>query len=123
MNVPPEPTRITSEKVIHQGTRSRGAHSGTTGETTAHATCENVARGMFPAAPKAISVEEREGGPAADLSVRLTSLSGKADKRWARGPTRGTHEPAGPCRRTRECYAEPSSPRRTGLPDTRAHQP
>ena len=62
MHAPPEPTRISSEKVEHQGTRSRGAHSGTTGATSAHITCENVARGTFPAAPKAISVKEREGG-------------------------------------------------------------
>ena len=123
MNVPPKPTRATSENVIHQGTRSQGAHSGTTVATSAHVTCKNVVRGMFPAAPKAISIKEREAGPDADLSLRLTSLSHKPDKRWARGPAHGTHKPAGSCRRTRECYAEPSPPRRTGLPDTRAQQP
>ena len=57
MHEPPEPTRITAEKVIHEGTRSQGAHSGTTGATPAHVTCENVVRGTFPAAPKAISVK------------------------------------------------------------------
>ena len=57
MNVPPEPTRIIFEIVIHQGARSQGAHSGTTGATSAHVTCENVARGTFPAAPKTISVK------------------------------------------------------------------
>ena len=61
MHAPPEPTRRTSEKVLHPGTRSQGAHSGTTAATSAHVTCENVARGTFPAAPKAISVKERVG--------------------------------------------------------------
>ena len=60
MNVTPEPTRLSSD--THQDTGSQGAHSGTTGATSAHVTCGNVARGMFPAAPKAISVKEREGG-------------------------------------------------------------
>ena len=60
--MPPEPTRITSEKVKHQGTRSQGIHNGTTGAASAHLTCENVVREAFPAAPKAISVKEREGG-------------------------------------------------------------
>ena len=32
MNVPSEPTGITSEKLIHQGSRSQGAHSSTTGQ-------------------------------------------------------------------------------------------
>ena len=95
MNVPPEPTHITSEKVLHQGTRSQGAHSGTTGATSAHVTCENVASGTFPTAPKALSRKEREGGPGADLSVRLTSLSHKPGKRCARSPTHGTDEHAG----------------------------
>ena len=124
-NVPTEPTRMTSEEAIHQGARSQGAPSGTTGATSAHVTCETVARGTFFAAPKAMSVKEREGGPDTDLSFLLTSLSRKPDKRRARGcsPTDGTHEPPGSLRRTRECYAEPSPPCHTGFPDTRAHQP
>ena len=123
MNVPPEPTRITCEKVIQQGTRSQGAHGGTTGATSAHVTAENVARGTFPAAPKAIGVKEREGGPDANLSFCLTSLSHKPDERWARGPTHGTSMPAGSRRRTQVCTGESGPPRCTGLPDTRAHQP
>ena len=123
MNVPPAPTRTTSEKVIYQGTRLQGADSGTTGATSAHVTCENVARGTFPAVPKAISVKEREEGPDAGLSFHLTCVSHIPDKRWARGPTDGTHEPAGSRRRTPESYAEPSPPHHRGLPDTRAHQP
>ena len=119
----PEATRISSEKVVNEGSRSQGAHSGTTGATSVHVTCENVARGRFPAALKAISAKEREGGPDTDLSFCLTSLSHQPDKRWARRPTHRTHEPAGSRRRTRECYAEPSTPRSTGLPDTRAQQP
>ena len=51
---------MTTEKVIHQGTRSQGAYCGTTGATSAHVTCENVARDTLPAAPKAISIKERE---------------------------------------------------------------
>ena len=57
---------------MHQGARSLGAHSGTTGATSAHVTCENIARGTFPAARKAISVKEREGGRDTDLSFLLT---------------------------------------------------
>ena len=123
MQAPPESTHTSSEKVMHQGTRSQGAHSGTTGATSAHVTCENVARGTFSAAPKALSVQEREGGPDTDLSFCLTSLSHKPDKRCARGPTHGTHDPTGPGRRTRDRYAERSPLRPTGLPDTRAHRP
>ena len=116
---------MTSVKVIHQGTRSHGAHIGTTGATLAQVTRENVSRNTFPAAPKAISVNEREGGRDTVLSFHLTSLSHKPDKRWARGCSRthATHEPASSRRRTRECYAEPSPPRHTGFPDTRAHKP
>ena len=66
MGALPEPTRISSEKVKHQGTRSQGARSGTTGATSAHVTCENVPRGTFPAAPKASSVKEQRGGPDID---------------------------------------------------------
>ena len=61
MRAPPEPTRISSEKVTHQGARSQGAH-GTTGAASAHVTCEIVARDTTPAAPKGISVKERERG-------------------------------------------------------------
>ena len=114
MNVQPEPSRMTSQKVIHQSTRSQGAHSGTTGAISAHITCENVARDTFPTAPKAIRIKEREEGPDTDLSFRLTSSSHEQDKRLARGcsPTHETHEPAGSCRRTRECYAvaQPAAP-------------
>ena len=95
MHALPESTRTSSEKVMHQGTRSQGAHNGTTGATSAHATCENVVRGTFPAAPQALSVKKREAGPDTDLSSRLTSLSHKQDKRGARGPTQGTQEPPG----------------------------
>ena len=63
MHAPPEPTRVFSEKVKHQGTESQGAHSGTSRATSAQVTYDNVARGTFPEAPKACSVEEREGGP------------------------------------------------------------
>ena len=66
MHAPREPTHIFSEKVKHQGTRSQAAHSGTTGATSAHVTYENVARGTFPAALKAISVKERGGRPDTD---------------------------------------------------------
>ena len=66
MHAPPEPTLIFPKNVKHQGTRSQGAHSGTTGRTSAHVTYENFARGMFPAAPKAIRVKEREKGPDTD---------------------------------------------------------
>ena len=62
MHAPLEPGRISSERVKHQGTRSQSAHSGTTEATSAHVTCENVARGTFLAAQRAISVKEREGG-------------------------------------------------------------
>ena len=115
---------MTSEKLIPQGSRSQGAHSGTTEATSAHVTCKNVARDPLPAAPKAISVKEREGGPNTDLSLRLTSLSDKPDTRCPRGcsPTHGAHEPASSRRRTRECYAKPSPPRHTGFPDTRAQK-
>ena len=73
MHAPPEPTRIFSEKIKHQGTRSQGAHSGTTGATSAHVTYENVARDMFPAAPKAISVKEQEGGADTDPYFFISS--------------------------------------------------
>ena len=62
MRAPPEPTHISSEKIKHQGTRSQGTQSGTTGAVSAHVTCKNVARNTFPAAPKTISAKEREGG-------------------------------------------------------------
>ena len=114
---------MTSAEVMHQGTRSQGAHSGTTGATSAHVTCENVASGTFPAAPKAISLKDRERGPGTDLSFRPTSLSDKPDNRWARGPIHGTHEPAYSRWRTRQCYAKASWPRHMGPPDTKAHQP
>ena len=110
LHAPPEPTSISSEKVIQQGTRSQGTNCGITGADLAHLTCENVARGTFPAAPKAFSVKEREGGLDTDLYFFLTPFHHKPDKTWARGSTHGTHEPAGPRRRTRECYAEPSPP-------------
>ena len=61
MRAPPEPTRISPEKVKNRGTRSQGTHSGSTGAASAHVTCENVARDTYSAAPKAISVKEREG--------------------------------------------------------------
>ena len=93
------------------------------GATSAHVTCKNVSRGTFPTASKAISVKEREGGPDTDLSFRQTSLTQKPDKRRARGPAHSSNEPAGSGRRTRECYSEPGPPHRTGLPETRAHQP
>ena len=73
MHAPTEPTRIFSKKVKHQGTRSQGAHSGTTGATSAHVTYENIARDTFPAAPKAMSVTEREGVPDTDLSSFFSS--------------------------------------------------
>ena len=73
MHAPPELTRISSEKVKHQGTRSQGVHTGTTGATSAHTTCENVARGTFPAAPQAISVKEREGGLGTDTYSVISS--------------------------------------------------
>ena len=116
---------MSSEKVIHQGTRSQGSHRGTTGATLAHVTCKNVARGTFPAAPKAISSKQREGGTDTDLSFRLTSLSHKPVKRWARGcrPTHGTHKPAGYRGQTRERWAEPSPLHHMGFPDTGVHQP
>ena len=148
MRGPPTPEHIILEKVTSKGRGSRDACATRVnthilresyaprhqvigrpqglhwaGATSAQVTCENVARGTFSAARKALSVKEREGGPNTDLSFRLTSLSHKQDKRWASGPTHRTNEPAGSRRRTRECYAEPSPPRRTGLPDTRAHGP
>ena len=61
MRAPPEPTRISSGKVKHRGTRSQGTNSNRTGAAWAHATCQNVARDTYSAAPKAISVKEREG--------------------------------------------------------------
>ena len=73
MRAPPEPTRISCKKVKHQGTRSQGAHSGTTGATSAHVTCEDVARDTFPAAPRAISVKEREGGLNSDPNSFISS--------------------------------------------------
>ena len=62
IRAPLEPTRTSSEKVNQEGTRSQGTHNGTTGATSAHVTCENVARDMFPAALRPISVKELEGG-------------------------------------------------------------
>ena len=75
--------------------------------------------GYVPCSPEGA----REGSPNADLSFRLTFLSHKPERRWARRTTHGTHEPASSRRRTRMCDAEPSLPRRTGLTNTRAHQP
>ena len=62
IRAPLEPTCISSENMKHHGTRSQGTHSGNTRATSAHVTCENVARDTFPAALKAIRVREREGG-------------------------------------------------------------
>ena len=63
MQAPPEPTRMSSEKVIHQGTRSQGAHSGTTGATSAQVTCKSVARGTSPAARKLSASRSERGAP------------------------------------------------------------
>ena len=123
MHAPPEPTRISSEKVIHQGNRSQGAGCGTTGATPAHVTCENVARGKFLAAPKAISVQEREGGLDTDLIFLLTSFPASRTRGGPETQHKGPKTPDGSRQRTRECYAESSPPFRTGHPDTRAHQP
>ena len=119
MNMPPEPTRITSEKVKYQGTRSQGTHDSTTGAASAHVTCENVVRDTFLAALKAISLKEREGGLDTDQYSFISSLPPSRDTNWAKGSTHGTHEPASSCQRTQDSYAEPGPPRRTGHPDTR----
>ena len=88
MHAPPEPTRISSEKVKPQGTRSQGAHSGTTGAASTNVTCENVARRTLPAAAKAISVKEREGGFDTDrysFCFLLTPFPTSQTRSWPRG--------------------------------------
>ena len=74
-------------------------------------------RGTGSLQPRKLTASRDERGASA-----LTSIP------FLRTPTRGTQgakssphqtrEPVGWCRRTRECYAEPSLPRQTGRPDT-----
>ena len=82
-------------------------------------TCENDARDTFPAAQKANSVKVREGGLDSDQHPFFL-LPPIRNTQGAKSSPRGTQKPAGSCRRTRECCAEPSPTPWTGRPDTRA---
>ena len=62
IRAPLEPTRTSSKKVKRQGTRSQDTRNCAAGVASAHVTCENGERDTFPAAQKANSVKEREGG-------------------------------------------------------------
>ena len=63
MRAPPEQTRISGEKVKHQGTRSQGAHSGTTGEASGHVTLRECCEGHVPRSPENYQRQGARGGP------------------------------------------------------------